>query len=233
MRTRQRVACPRRPRRLSPSASRGRRHRAAPSLPSSIVRRPATVTVSDCSAWPASTGWIASERPIVGHSPRSVSGIGRLARRPASAVFALVPLVPQAEPGDAISAVDGDRLAEQSASAGRRRRWPSVPLRSCVIARTNSAERFGIELMLGDQHSLGKRSRRVAGQDRHLGLAEHLAGIELVGHEMDGAAADRLAGGERALVGVEALILGQQRGVDVDDPPAPARRRSRGDRMRM
>ena len=37
--------------------------------------------------------------------------------------------------------------------------------------------------MLGDQHARCKPLRRVAGLDRDFGLAEHLAGVELLGDE--------------------------------------------------
>ena len=50
------------------------------------------------------------------------------------------------------------------------------------------------------------------GSDRHLGLAEHLAGVELFGDDMDRAAARRVARLDRAGVRVEPRYLGSREG---------------------
>ena len=63
----------------------------------------------------------------------------------------------------------------------------------------------------------------VARLDAHLGLAEDRARIELLGHDVHRAARDHVPRDERAPMRVEPLVLGQQRGVDVDDPAPPAR----------
>ena len=75
--------------------------------------------------------------------------------------------------------------------------------------------------MLGGEHALLQASRRVAGLDRHLGLAQHLAGVELFGDDMDRAAADGIPGLDRSSMRVEPAIFGQQGRVDVDDPRRP------------
>ncbi len=80
--------------------------------------------------------------------------------------------------------------------------------------------------MLGGEHALFEGLRRVARKHPHLGLAEHLAGIELFGDDMDRAAGDSVSRLERACVGVEPGIFGQQRWVDVDDPAPPFARRT-------
>ena len=58
--------------------------------------------------------------------------------------------------------------------------------------------------MLGGEHALLERRGVSSGLDRHFGLAEHLAGIELLGDDVDRAAADCVAGLDRARVRVEA-----------------------------
>jgi hypothetical protein len=52
--------------------------------------------------------------------------------------------------------------------------------------------------MFGGENALLERRRRVAGLDPHLGLAQDLAGIELIGDDMDRASADFVARLERA-----------------------------------
>ena len=76
--------------------------------------------------------------------------------------------------------------------------------------------------MLLDEHTRGERPGRVAGQNGHACLAEHGAGVEFRRHEVDGAARLRIARGDRARVRVEALVGGQQRGVNIDDARRPA-----------
>jgi hypothetical protein len=44
--------------------------------------------------------------------------------------------------------------------------------------------------MFGREHALFKAFGRIALLDRHFRAAEHLAGVELFGDEVDGAAAD-------------------------------------------
>ena len=78
-----------------------------------------------------------------------------------------------------------------------------------------------IKLVLGDQHPLGERSGGVVGKYRDLDLAEDVAAIELRGDQVDGRAADLVAGGEASLVGLEPLLFGQQRRVDIDHPAFP------------
>ena len=76
--------------------------------------------------------------------------------------------------------------------------------------------------MFGDQHPRGEAVSSVAGLDRNLGLAEDRAIVELCGDQMDAAAAMTVTRLQRAIVGVEALVLGQQAGVNVDHPAVPA-----------
>jgi len=52
--------------------------------------------------------------------------------------------------------------------------------------------------MFSGKHALFKRFRSIAGVDRHLGLAEYLASIQLFGHDMNRATARRIACFERA-----------------------------------
>ena len=76
--------------------------------------------------------------------------------------------------------------------------------------------------MLGGEHPGGERIRRVAGQNRHRGLGDDRAVVHRRADIVDRAAMDLDAGIERAGVGVQSGEGGEQRGVDVDQPVAPA-----------
>ena len=79
----------------------------------------------------------------------------------------------------------------------------------------------GIELMLGDQHAGGEALGRVIRQHRNLDAPEHRSLVQFVGDEVDRAAYHLVALRQRPGVGVEALVLWQKRGVDVDHPALP------------
>ena len=64
-------------------------------------------------------------------------------------------------------------------------------------------------------------------EDGHAGLQDHRAPVQLFGDEVDAGAVFTVTGIYGALVGVQALILGQQGGVDIDHP---ARRNGAPDR---
>jgi len=74
-----------------------------------------------------------------------------------------------------------------------------------------------------DEDALRQRLLVVAGQDRHFCLQDHRAGIELRHDEMHRAAMLGDAGLKRLPMGMRALEQGQQRRVDIDHPPFPAR----------
>src|SRR4029078_11559501 len=76
--------------------------------------------------------------------------------------------------------------------------------------------------MLGGQHALFESCWRVDGLNWHFGLSQHLAGVELIGDDVNRTAADLIACADRAGMGVEASVLWKQGRVDVDDPPRPA-----------
>ena len=59
------------------------------------------------------------------------------------------------------------------------------------------------------------------GKDRDFGLAEHLAGIELLGDDMDRAPLTASPASSARCMGVEPAIFGQQGRVDVEDPASP------------
>src|SRR5689334_19850900 len=69
----------------------------------------------------------------------------------------------------------------------------------------------------------------IVGHDRNLGLTEHLASIELLCHNVDGAAADLVAGFDGPLMSVQTAIFRQQGGMDVENPSAPFLDKPRGE----
>src|SRR4029079_19033525 len=75
--------------------------------------------------------------------------------------------------------------------------------------------------MFGRQHALFKALGRVAYLDRNLGASEHLAGVELFGHQMHRATAYAVARCDGSGMSVPPLVFGKERWVDVDDPAAP------------
>src|SRR3546814_3684312 len=70
-----------------------------------------------------------------------------------------------------------------------------------------------IKAMLLGKDADGEGFGGVAGQNGYLGLAEHLTRVKILGHDMHRAARHRIARVDRALVRVEPLVFGQQRGV--------------------
>jgi uncharacterized membrane protein YbaN (DUF454 family) len=68
------------------------------------------------------------------------------------------------------------------------------------------------------QHAGGKGFGGVARQDRNAGLSKDRAGIEFGGDQMDRGAGLGIARVERALMGVQAGIFRQERGVDIQHP---------------
>ena len=82
-------------------------------------------------------------------------------------------------------------------------------------------EHARVELMFGNQNPRRERIGGVAGQDRHPRLAEQRAVIELRRDEVDADAAVAVAIGDRLLVGVQPLVFGQQRRMDVEHSPLP------------
>ncbi len=76
--------------------------------------------------------------------------------------------------------------------------------------------------MLGTEHARRQRVGRVIGEDRYCRLRDDRPGIHGGAHEMHRAAVDHHPGLERADMGAEALKGGQDGGMDVDHPVAPA-----------
>jgi hypothetical protein len=68
-------------------------------------------------------------------------------------------------------------------------------------------EHSGIKLVFHRQHALLQQFGRVAGFDRHFRLSKNLAGVQFLGDDMNGAAADPVAGFQRPGVCVEAAIF--------------------------
>ena len=104
---------------------------------------------------------------------------------------------------------------------GHRADLPGQPLR-ITIPGNQRGEAARIKLVLGDQYAGGEGVGRVSGQDRHRGLPQNWPLIEIGGDEVNGAAAMAVARLQRAVVGVEAGVFGQQRRVDVQHPSLPA-----------
>jgi hypothetical protein len=61
--------------------------------------------------------------------------------------------------------------------------------------------------MLDGEHALLKAVGRVAGQNRHFGLTEHVAGVEFFGDDMNRTPADLIASLDGAGMGVEPSII--------------------------
>ncbi len=80
----------------------------------------------------------------------------------------------------------------------------------------------GIEPMLLDEDAGGETISVVAREDGNTRLSQDRTIIEFRRHQMHGAAVLARAVGQRALVSVQTLVGGQQRGVNVDKPAAPA-----------
>ena len=76
--------------------------------------------------------------------------------------------------------------------------------------------------MLLAQHPSREVLHRVVRQDRHRCLDDDRPAVDLGSHEVNRAAGDAHAGLDGPRMGVEPLERGQQRGVDVDQPIAPA-----------
>ena len=70
-------------------------------------------------------------------------------------------------------------------------------------------------------YALGKRVRRVIGQDRHFDLAKHRPIVQLSRHQMYARSRNFVFRVNGVLVGMEALIFGEQRRVDVEHPSVP------------
>ena len=79
-----------------------------------------------------------------------------------------------------------------------------------------------IDAVLLFEHAGRKSVRCVTGENRDFGPQDGGTGIEIGSHEMHGAAVDLRAVGQCPLMSVEALIGGEQRGMDVEHPALPA-----------
>ena len=75
--------------------------------------------------------------------------------------------------------------------------------------------------MFGILHPHGEAIGRVAGQHIDAGLAQYGPVIQFGGDDVDGATGLGLARRQHGLVGVQALVLGQQRRVDVEAAALP------------
>ena len=82
--------------------------------------------------------------------------------------------------------------------------------------------------MFGDLHPRGERLWAVAGQHRDCGLADDRTVVERLGDEVDRAAGVAVRVRQRLCMGVEAAVVRQQRGVDVEHPAVPLRDESGG-----
>ena len=112
------------------------------------------------------------------------------------------------------------KLVSGSASASS----PTLPViqSKSRVAAEILADDARVELMLGDQHSLGQRVGRVVRQYRDLDLAQYVAAIQLGSNQVHRRAGELVAGCEAGLVRIQALMLWQERRVDIDDPAFPA-----------
>ena len=75
-------------------------------------------------------------------------------------------------------------------------------IRRRQFARRQHAQRLRVDAVFLDQDAGGEGLGGVAGQDGHLRGEDGRAFVEAGGDEMDGAAMDGGAGGQRLLVGV-------------------------------
>src|SRR3954451_3211048 len=75
--------------------------------------------------------------------------------------------------------------------------------------------------MFGGEHPLLEGGRSIIRPDCHSDLPEHLAGIEILCHHVNGAAANLVTCFDRPCMSIKTAIFGQQGRVDVEDPPAP------------
>src|ERR1019366_1935516 len=94
-------------------------------------------------------------------------------------------------------------------------------------ARENQAHRFGVNAMLLDEDARGKRFIRIVIAYGHHGLRQNRPGIEILIHQMHGAAAELHAVFERLPLRLKARERRQQRWVNVEDAL-----RKRRDKMR-
>src|SRR5215831_10222850 len=97
---------------------------------------------------------------------------------------------------------------------------PLIPYLHAALRDETKGQR--ISLVLLRENPLGEPRGVVAGQHRHGGLHDDGALVHGGADEVDGAAGEAHAGGEHTLVDVDTLEGGQQRGMDVDHPVAPA-----------
>ena len=89
-----------------------------------------------------------------------------------------------------------------------------------VRSRHQALDHIGVEPALDLLDAFVQRRLGVAVEDGHRLLGEDRAGVDLLGHEVHGAAGDLHAGGERVAHRVPALERGQQRRVRVHGPAA-------------
>jgi len=82
--------------------------------------------------------------------------------------------------------------------------------------------------MLEHVHSGGKLPGILSRLDRQPPLDDPRAAVELVGHEMHRGAVLLVVSVKRPLMGMEARILRQERGMDVEDPPGKDGQELRG-----
>ena len=101
------------------------------------------------------------------------------------------------------------------------------------LAPRHHGQCLGVDAVFLGEDARRQGVRGVAREDRHAGLEDGRAVVEGGNDPVDGAAAFGIAGIERLLLGVEALVTRQQRGVDVEHPASPALGEGRIEKMRM
>ena len=85
-----------------------------------------------------------------------------------------------------------------------------------------SPQDLWIEKVLLLQNTICKILRRITGQDGHLTLPQNRASIQLWHNLMHRASRKLVTGVQGALMGVEPLILWQNRGMNIEHPPPPS-----------
>ncbi len=121
------------------------------------------------------------------------------------------------------------RRAASVARRGLLNAWPGPNRSALTTSRSRDAQRAGdrVEGLRIDPVLLFEDARRkgagvVARENRHPRLGEDRAGVDLGRNEMNRAAVLGEPLGERALVGVEAAQVRQQRGMNVEQPSSPS-----------
>ena len=136
-------------------------------------------------------------------------------------------MVVVAEIGEKLAALDEEAGGAVGEFLGRRRQVQRQAAHAgeqgfgALVCRNPIGEHARVELVFGILDARCETVGRVAGQHLDAGLAQYGPVIQFGGDDMDGAAGLGLARGQHGFVGVQALVLGQQRRVDVEAAALP------------